>query len=79
MSECSGPWGGRAMEALIDALALCRASHLETIGTADAGSMSTCKEARLVTAVVAPANSQRVHNSHTVGEILTGPMPHGLS
>jgi hypothetical protein len=56
LSERSGPWGGRAMEALIDALALCRASHLETIGTADAGSMSTCKEARLVTAVVAPAN-----------------------
>ena len=57
------------------ALALCQTSRLETIGIADAGSMSTCMEARLVTAVVAPANSRRVHNSHTVGEIFTGPAP----
>jgi len=56
LSERSGPWAAGPWEALIDALALCRASRLETMAPPDAGSMSTCKEARLVTAVVAPAN-----------------------
>jgi len=49
---------------LVDALALYQLSLTEMMGIAGAEPISTCTGARLVTAVTAPANSQRLHNSH---------------